>query len=237
MMAFATRRARLRVLLGVKRFIPLALPLLAFGASFGLYATQIGFAGEAAIAMSLLTFAGAAQFAALGVVATGGSLLALALAVLLINARYLSMGLTVSSTLPKRRIARLFCAQLMVDESWLLSRNRRGRHSSELFIGVGIAEFLLWALGTVVGVWFAAWLPSAQTLGIDIGITAFFLALLAGQLDNQEKRLAAISSGVLTLILILVNLSQLALLLAPLPILIYLSIRQVRLTRKPSTEN
>lgn len=237
MSMFVTRRSRLRLLLGLKRFLPLALPLFAFGASFGLYAKQIGFAGEAAVAMSLLTFAGAAQFAALGVVAAGGGMFALAMAVLLINSRYLSMGLTVAPALPKHRVARLASAQLMVDESWLLSRNRRGRHCHELFIGVGIAEFLLWALGTVAGVICAGWLPSAETLGVDIGITAFFLALLAGQLDSREKRLAAISSAVLTLLLILLNLSSLALLLAPLPILIYLSVRPTRLSRNRSAEN
>ncbi|NQD38107.1 branched-chain amino acid permease [Permianibacter sp. IMCC34836] len=219
-------RNQLRFIAGLQRAFPLLLPLLAFGISFGLYARQVGFDSSAAMAMSMITFAGGAQFAALGALAAGSGLIAALLAVLLINSRYLSMGLTLANSLPASRWKQFLAGQLLVDETWLLSRRKNGRHRFEFFLAVGIAEWLIWALGTLLGLAFAEHLPAPETLGLDMAIAAFFLALMAGQLDHPDKRAAAIGSAALALLLLPLAQPGLALLLAPLPALIWLSLRR-----------
>lgn len=234
-------RSQLRFLLGLRRASPLLLPLLAFGASFGLYARQIGFDSIAAMAMSMLTFAGSAQFAALGTLAAGGGTLAVLLAVTLINSRYLSMGLTLAPHLRGPSWRRVLAGQLMVDESWLLSRQRNGRHRSEWFLAVGLAEWLVWALGTLLGLLFALHLPSPEKLGLDMAITAFFLALMHSQLQQRDTALrrnnciAAIGSALLALLLLPTGQPGLAMLLAPLPALLWLSVTHRR--RTPDTHS
>jgi predicted branched-subunit amino acid permease len=61
---------------GVRAALPIAPGPLLFGASFGLLAAEAGISGGAALLMSATTFAGAAQFAAAGVLETGGGALA-----------------------------------------------------------------------------------------------------------------------------------------------------------------
>lgn len=226
---------QLRFLAGSRRAVPLLLPLLAFGISFGLYARQTGFDAGAALLMSMITFSGGAQFAALGALAAGSGLLAAVLAVVLINSRFLSMGLTLAPDLRGSRWQRLLAGQLLVDETWLLSRRRNGRHRWEFFLAVGVIEWLIWALGTLLGLLFAEHLPAPETLGLDMAVAAFFLALMAGQLNDGNKRAAAIGSALLALLLLPFGQPGLALLLAPLPALIWLSLPTR--ARSPVTNN
>ena len=55
---------------------PLLPAVLAFGVSFGVLARAAGFDGTASIVMSLTTFAGSAQFAAVSVLSAGGTVAA-----------------------------------------------------------------------------------------------------------------------------------------------------------------
>src|SRR4051794_41827609 len=60
---------------GMRAGLPLLLPTLALGVSFGVLARPV-MGPVAPIAMSILVFSGAAQFAALSVLAAGGGALA-----------------------------------------------------------------------------------------------------------------------------------------------------------------
>ena len=70
-----------------------------------------------AIAMSVTTFAGSAQFAAASILAGGGQPIASIAAALLLNARYLPIGVSVAPFLRGGRVRRFLQAQLVVDES------------------------------------------------------------------------------------------------------------------------
>ena len=77
---------------GVRRIFPVAVFVVPFGIAFGAAAIEAGLTLVQAVAMSVLVFSGAAQFAALdfwpGPVAFGS----LALVVLALNARHIVMG-------------------------------------------------------------------------------------------------------------------------------------------------
>src|SRR5919202_829405 len=77
---------------GARAGLPLLLPTLAIGVSFGVLAEPV-MGAVAAVAMSVVVFAGSAQFAALSVLAGGGTAAAAIAAGLLMNARFLPMGI------------------------------------------------------------------------------------------------------------------------------------------------
>src|SRR3954464_5376525 len=90
---------------GLRAGLPLVLPTLAIGLSFGVLAQPV-MGSIAPILMSLAVFSGAAQFAALTVLTAGGGALAAIAAGMLMNARWLPMGLAVGPFLkggPVRR--------------------------------------------------------------------------------------------------------------------------------------
>ena len=72
---------------GARGGLPIAIGPLIFGISFGLLAKGAGMGSAASIVFSATTFAGSAQFAAVSVLGTGGSVIAAIVAAAFLNAR------------------------------------------------------------------------------------------------------------------------------------------------------
>src|SRR4029450_7098601 len=83
---------------GIKAGLVFTIPTLALGASFGILAEPV-MGATAAILMSVFVFAGAAQFAAVSVLAAGGGVASAVSAGLLLNTRFLPMGLALAPAL------------------------------------------------------------------------------------------------------------------------------------------
>ena len=126
---------------GARAIAPLVLPVLAFGASFGILARDAGMGVAAPIVMSFTTFAGSAQFAAASVLQDGGALAAAIAAAVLLNLRYLAIGVSVAPSLCGSAGRRLAEAQFAVDESWAVAQ-RDGRVDRERLIGAGLVLLL-----------------------------------------------------------------------------------------------
>src|SRR5437016_12636967 len=100
---------------------PLALAVFVFAVSFGVLSIAARVPGWAAVLMSALVFAGSAQFAALGVITAGGSVVTAVFAGGLLNLRYIATGIGVARSLPGGRLIRALLAQIVVDENYALS--------------------------------------------------------------------------------------------------------------------
>src|SRR4029453_7267312 len=81
---------------GVLAAAPLAVAFAGFGAAFGSLARAAGVGPTAPVVLSATAFAGSAQFAAVAVLAAGGSVAAAVVAAVLLNARYGPVGLSVA---------------------------------------------------------------------------------------------------------------------------------------------
>jgi 4-azaleucine resistance transporter AzlC len=180
------------ILDGVKAGLPFVLPALAIGMSFGvLAAPEMGAA--AAIGMSFVVFAGAAQFASVGILAAGGSLASAVSAGLLINSRFLPMGLAVAPALHGGPVQRAVESQAMVDASWAIANRGDGTFDRQMMLGATIPQAIGWWGGTVIGVLGGTLLGDPATLGLDAMFPAFYLALLAEEVRDR----AALSSALL----------------------------------------
>src|SRR3954469_7151488 len=110
---------------GIRKGLPLVLPTLAGGISFGVLAQPV-MGSVAPIVMSIIVFSGAAQFAALTVLTAGGGVVAAIAAGMLCNARWLPMGFAVGPFLARPKIVRMVQAQAIVDASFALSSRGDG---------------------------------------------------------------------------------------------------------------
>ena len=182
--------------------IPLAIAVGLFGVSFGVLAASSGGMGALpAIVMSATTFAGSAQFAAASILSSGGSPLAAVAAALLLNARYLPIGVTVARAMSGGPLRRFAKAQLVVDESWAIAARGDGSFDPGRLIGAGIVLWLAWVTGTVIGVVGGEALGDPAALGLDAAFPALFLALLVGQLRTRPAMLAAALGAAIALAL------------------------------------
>ena len=187
---------------GVRRAAPFAVAVLGFGISFGILARATGMPAAAAITMSLTTFGGSAQFAAISVLAASGPVVSAVVTAVLLNTRYLPIGISIAPALTGGPVRRLLQAQLVVDEAWALGHLGGGRYSRNLLISVGLTLYVTWNVGTALGTLGGAWLGSPERLGLDAAFPALFLALLVGQVHTRRALLAALLGATIALTLV-----------------------------------
>ena len=187
---------------GALTAVPLAIAVALFGVSFGVLSAASGGMGALpAIVMSATTFAGSAQFAAASILAAGGQPITAITAALLLNARYLPIGVSVARVLAGRIPARFAKAQLVIDESWAIAARGDGTFEPGRLIGAGIVLWLAWVAGTIVGVIGGDALGDPTAFGLDAAFPALFLALLIGQLRSRRAAAAAVIGGAIALAL------------------------------------
>lgn len=185
---------------GARLAAPLAVAVGLFGVPFAVLARDAGMTPAATLVMSATTFAGSAQFAAAAVLQAGGGAAAAVLAAVLLNSRYLPMGVSVAPDLGGSPLRRLLMAQLVVDESWGVARTRDGVDAGRL-LGAGLVLYLAWVAGTAAGLLLAGVLPEPRTLGLDAAFPALFLALLVAGVRNRTDTAVALGGAGLALAL------------------------------------
>jgi 4-azaleucine resistance transporter AzlC len=190
-------------LAGARAGLPFALATFVLGISFGVLAHSLGWGIVAPIVFSVITFSGSAQFAVAAVLgASGGALAAIAAAVLL-NARFLPMGVAVAPFLKGGLLRRALEGQAVVDASWALASRSGGRFDREFMMGATVPQVAAWIGGTVIGVLAGDVVGDVEWLGLDVIFPAFFLALLVDELhDGKQTIAAALIAVVLSLALV-----------------------------------
>jgi predicted branched-subunit amino acid permease len=168
----------------------------AFGLSYGAIAVASGFTVLQTCALSALMFTGASQFALVGVIGGGGSLVAGALTALLLGGRNALYGLRLSSLLQVRGARRAVAAQFVIDESAAMgiARGRAG------FWATGLAVFACWNAGTAAGALAGDALSDPSAFGLDAAAPAAFLALLAPRLMGRSAQTTALAAAAAALI-------------------------------------
>ena len=156
----------------------------------------------APIVFSVTTFSGSAQFAVAAVLGDGGGAFAAVVAAVLLNARFGPMGLAVALYLKGGPLRRALEGQAVVDASWALASRGGGRFDREFMLGATVSQLAAWIGGTVVGVLGGNFIENAEKLGLDVIFPAFFLALLADELDSARARVVAFIAVVLALALV-----------------------------------
>ena len=178
--------------------VGLAIGAVGFGFVYGLAARDAGFSPIEAMAMSLIVYAGAAQFAAVGYVASGLAWPGIILLTALLNARHLLYSAALRPwlrdvPLPRRAVM----AHLLTDESFALSIShfrRVGRTDEHGFwlAAIGPDGIFTWVLGTLAGVLLGAQIPEPGRLGIDVIFPAAMIGLAVGLISGRRELVAAI---------------------------------------------
>jgi 4-azaleucine resistance transporter AzlC len=174
----------------------------ALGASFGVLARTAHIDALAAVVMSATTFAGSGQVAAASVLGAGGGIAAAVVAALLLNARYVPIGITVAPAFRGNVLQRFVESQLVVDESWALAGGGTSRFDRRVLLGVGCTLYVAWVGGTALGALAGQAIGDPSAFGLDGAFAALFTALLAAQLRGRTPIAAAAACAVIAAALI-----------------------------------
>jgi 4-azaleucine resistance transporter AzlC len=173
------------------------------GISFGVLARSLGWGIVAPIVFSVIAFSGSAQFAVVAVLGAGGGALAAIVAAILLNSRFLPMGVAVAPFLKGGPLRRALEGQAVVDASWALASRGGGRFDTEFMIGATLPQVVAWIGGTVIGVLSSDVVGNVERLGLDVIFPAFFMALLVDELRDGRRTIAvALIAAVLSLAMV-----------------------------------
>jgi predicted branched-subunit amino acid permease len=186
---------------GIRIGLPFGAAAFLAGVSFGVVAKPVMGIGPT-IAMSAFVFAGASQFGSVAVLASGGSALLAILTGLMLNARFLPMGVAVARYLKGGPFRRAVQGQALVDASWAAAHLGGGRFDRHILIGATISQYPAWLIGTAIGAVGRDSIGDPKALGLDAVFPAFFLALLLQEATSSRAgRITAITGAAIALAL------------------------------------
>lgn len=197
---------------GVKDALPTALGYISIGVAFGVVAAASGFSALQVGLMSLLIYAGSAQFALVSMLVSGESLISVIITIFFINLRNMLMSLHATTIFTKSSLLEnMVIASLITDESYgvLLGEQVHNQQISTAWMhGNNVAGYSIWILATVTGTLLGSFIPNPESLGLDFALVAMFIGIFAGQFEAMVKIVPLKKTG---FILLTVTLSYLLL--------------------------
>jgi predicted branched-subunit amino acid permease len=150
------------------------------------------------IVLSVCVFAGASQFAFVGLIISGGNPLAAAAAGLLLNTRMLPLGFAVGDVVAGNLGTRLAGSHLMTDESVAFTLGQRDQtHRRAAFWASSVLLFACWNLGVVIGAFAGRFIGDPATFGLDAAFPAVLVALIVPVLRDRSTRIVAATAAVI----------------------------------------
>ncbi len=184
---------------GAVAVVPMLLGVVPFGLVAGAVPVAEGLGAWAAIGLSGIVFAGAAQLAAAEVLAEGGSAAVAVLAAWVVNLRLVLYSASLAPYLGHERLRRrLGAAYLLTDQAYALSVIRWSAGTDPesrlpYYLGAGTMLWLSWQTATIIGVLVGRAVP--QDVPLDFAVPLVFLVLLVPLLITLPATAAAAIGG------------------------------------------
>jgi 4-azaleucine resistance transporter AzlC len=194
--------------------IPVLLGYLTIGIAFGLLAAGAGSPWYLALVMSVVMYAGAGQFLAIGLFAAGAGLWEAALAQLVVNARHMAYGFSMLKRFRNLGPLRYYLIFGLTDETFALLSSLPESDGQGKFMGyVTLLDQCYWVAGSLAGAIAGSLLPFS-TEGIGFALTALFVVLLVEQILRLRRPGIFIVSAVSAALAVIFLPSRLSLLAA-----------------------
>lgn len=209
--------------------VPVLLGYVAIGIAFGLLLVDAGYPWWLSLVMSLVMYAGAGQYLAVGLFAAGTSLVEAVLVQFVVNARHIAYGFSMYKRFKAAGICKYYLIFALTDETFALLSSLPepqgpgggapglGAHTLEerrwfMFL-VALLDQGYWVMGSVIGAAAGTLLPFTME-GVGFALTALFVVLMIEQiLRVQQARIFVIAALVAVLAVFLLP-SRLSLLSA-----------------------
>jgi predicted branched-subunit amino acid permease len=170
---------RASVARGISAGFPIFVGYFPAAMAFGLIARDVSVSLPEAMLFSMVQFAGASQFFALNLIASGARTAEIITGIILVNLRHLLMSASLSRRTVERRIAgRMLIAFGNTDEVFATASSTSGPISTPYLTAMEATAWLGWVSGTFTGYTAGGILPDALQQSIGITLYGMFAALL-----------------------------------------------------------
>ncbi len=191
---------------GCRDILPLILGAIPFGIIFGTLSVGAGLSGWQTMGMSLLVFAGSAQFIAITLITGGVGAAVVLLTTFVVNLRHALYSAAMQPFvrhLPNRW--RIPLAFWLTDEAFAVIQHRYARHDASphrhwFFLGAALTMYLGWQLSTLVGIAFGKAVPDIASWGLDFAMIATFIGIAVPMMRNRPQVASALAAAVVALL-------------------------------------
>lgn len=176
---------------GVKDCIPTLLGYISIGVAFGVVGIASGISVLEIFLLSVLVYAGSAQFIFCGLYLAGAPVTAIIVTIFIVNLRHLLMSLTIAPYFIKHSTLRnIGFGTLLTDETFgvsVVSAAKEGRLGGKWMNGLNVTAYTTWITACTIGGVIGQWLPDPEKWGLDYALVAMFVALLVLTLASIPK--------------------------------------------------
>ena len=185
---------------------PLILAAIPFGLIFGALAITTGLSAWATLSMSLFVFAGASQFIAISLLASGTTLPLILMTVFVVNLRHMLYAASLMpqvENIPQK--FRLLMAFWLTDETFAVVTNKVARNDDTsglhwYFLGSALAMYTVWATCTVIGIIMGKQITDIASWGLEVAMLVGFIGIVVPNLKFRADWACASTAIFSTLI-------------------------------------
>lgn len=186
-------------LYGLKSGVPIGLGYLAVSFTFGIMAISLGLSWWQAVIISMTTLTSAGQLAGISMMIFPGMYVEMLVTQLTINVRYAFMSIALSQKLDSKfkGIFKWLLAFFITDEIFALAISK-DKITRSFFLGAGVAPYIGWAVGTLMGALLGNIFPEIIMNALCIAIYGMFIAIVTPVCKKDVKTLVVVLIAALT---------------------------------------
>lgn len=184
---------------GFKKSIPVAMGYLPAGIAFGVLAQVAGIPIWATIMLSIVLYAGAAQYACLPMLSAGLPIGSIATNIAAINLRHVFYAVPLLQSMPTQKLAKTYCLFALTDETFSVMTSLPIEVRQVLILPISLFNQSWWVLASAIGVMIGSALNDLVP-HLDFALVCLF-AILAYEQFHTIKRYFPIAIAVIGLII------------------------------------
>jgi len=173
----------------LKASLPVFFGYLSIGFAFGFLLVKAGFHWGLAPLMCITIYAGAAQYMAIGLLASSKTPLEMGIAIFFVNARHIVYGLSLLDRFKDFKKFKKYIIFGLTDETYALLTSvhpPKGIKTENFDFWIALFNQSYWILGSTIGALLGTIVPF-DAPGLDFALTALFVVLTIEQIKSIKR--------------------------------------------------
>lgn len=176
---------------GVKDCLPTVLGYLGIGLAAGVVQTSAGMSPFEVLLISMLLYAGSAQFVVAGMIVVGAPIISIVVAIFIVNLRYLLLSASLAPHFQAFSLKQnALNGFLLTDETYGIIANQTLKNTPlqfEWLMGLNLTAYVNWIVANVAGAYFSTWLSNPEKFGMDFALAGMFIGLIVLQFLSRKR--------------------------------------------------
>ncbi|MCG3083884.1 AzlC family ABC transporter permease [Anoxybacillus sp. LAT_35] len=190
---------------GMKSGVAIAIGYAPVALTFGLLAKSTGLSIVETTLMSMIVFAGAAQYISLNLLSLGTGSFEIILTTFILNIRHFLMSASLNEKAEHDPLwKKALYAFGITDETFSVAAMKEGTVSASYMFGLIFISYSSWVINSAIGHIVGAYLPESVQVSLSVALYAMFVGLLIPAIKTERKALwLAVCAGAINCMLLL----------------------------------